>query len=122
MTVPSRRDLLAATAAALAAAVYSARSSGQAPAQEPATHTVDIDGFRFVPQRLAVRPGDTVVWRNRDIVAHTATAADGSWDTGEIPPGGEAHRQIGTADHAEYLCLFHPMMMARLDIAAAEAS
>jgi plastocyanin len=31
----------------------------------PATHTVIIEGTRFEPESLTVRPGDTVVWINK---------------------------------------------------------
>jgi len=33
--------------------------------------------------------GDTLVWSNRDVVPHTATADGGGWNTGSIPAGGE---------------------------------
>jgi plastocyanin len=44
--------------------------AGGRPAQ---THIVLIKGFAFVPDHLTVSAGDTVVWKNEDIVPHTAT-------------------------------------------------
>ena len=44
----------------------------------------------FHPEVLEVQRGDTVVWINRDIVPHTATATRKSgWDTGTAPSGKE---------------------------------
>jgi plastocyanin len=57
----------------------------------PAVHTILIDGMQFVPQTLEVKPGDTVIWRNKDPFPHNVTAdakggpvsptiaADASW-------------------------------------------
>ena len=50
---------------------------------------VEIRSFKFVAKTLVVKPGDLVLWVNKDIVAHTATAKDGSWDSGLIKSGGE---------------------------------
>jgi len=40
------------------------------------------DAQRF--DRLSVQIGDRVTWTNLDIVPHTATTTDGSWDGGEF--------------------------------------
>jgi plastocyanin len=37
-------------------------------------HAVEIRGMAFHPEVLEIRLGDTVVWTNRDLVPHTATA------------------------------------------------
>lgn len=48
-------------------------------AQLPAArrHVVEIRDFGFHPQSIQVSVGDIIVWTNRDIVPHTATAGDG---------------------------------------------
>src|SRR2546423_277336 len=44
--------------------------------------------MEFHPAVLTVAAGDTVVWVNRDIVPHTATATGGTkWDTGQLTHG-----------------------------------
>ena len=45
------------------------------------THTVTIEDMRFQPAVLVVAPGDTVVWINKDLVAHTATSPVGGFDS-----------------------------------------
>ena len=79
---------------------------------------IEIKDFAFAAT-TTVAVGDTVVWINRDIVPHTATAADGSWDSGEIKPG-ESWEMVVPADLAlDYYCVFHPAMVASLKLDAA---
>lgn len=82
----------------------------------PTTHTVVIEGLKFLPETLAVRRGDTVVWVNKDPYPHTATAK-GVFDSGSLAEGQSWNyvaRQPG--EHA-YLCTFHPNMKATLRVA-----
>ena len=104
------------TAAALSAAVLFGMVSLHALAEEATgtRHVVEIREFAFVPAAPALAPGDTVVWINRDIVSHTATAEDGSWDSGEIEPGGRWEMVVGTSTLPAYFCAFHPSMKGRL--------
>jgi plastocyanin len=54
---------------------------------KPTTHTVTIEGLKFEPEALMVADGDTVVWVNNDLVAHTATSSDaGVFDSKLIAP------------------------------------
>ena len=77
---------------------------------------VEIRGFKFVPATPAVKPGDVIVWVNKDIVAHTATAKDGSWDSGLIKSGGESQMVVKDDTFQVYFCRFHPSMIARFYI------
>jgi plastocyanin len=76
-----------------------------------ATHTVKIEGMRFVPATLTVRRGDRVTWQNRDVVPHTATAK-GRFDSGNIAAGTNWSRAMKKAGRYEYVCTFHPGMKA----------
>src|SRR6266851_8875162 len=44
--------------------------------------------YNFTPSVVSVPVGTTLTWRNDGSVIHTATSADLSWDTGDIPGGG----------------------------------
>jgi plastocyanin len=68
----------------------------------------------FVPAELEIHAGDTVVWINRDIVPHTATAEDRSWTTGQLAGGDSALRVISGNPTGAYYCALHPAMQARL--------
>jgi plastocyanin len=83
-------------------------------ARRPAARTVAIAAFAFAPLRVTVSRGDTVVWRNDDIVPHTATAADSSWDSGVLQPGGSWRMVAGDRGEWKYLCALHPSMVGTL--------
>jgi plastocyanin len=51
------------------------------------SHDVSISGFKFQPDTLTVHVGDTVQWKNSDIVPHTVTATDKSFASSTILPG-----------------------------------
>ena len=57
--------------AAFVATIFLALTS-TGRATEPRRVVVEITGFKFVPERPALVPGDIVTWVNKDIVPHTA--------------------------------------------------
>jgi hypothetical protein len=71
--------------------------------------------YNFTPQVVQVPVGTTLTWRNDGSVIHTATAADGSWDTGDISGGGAtASVTFDTAGTWTYNCTPHPWMIGRV--------
>ncbi len=96
----------------------SSYSSPTGPATTPPTsgqpNIVVISGFAFGPATITVSKGSTVTWQNKDNVAHTATADDGSWDTGNIAPGTSKSLTFANAGTSAYHCTVHPMMKATL--------
>lgn len=92
----------------------SAAAASDKPA--PATvKTVVIDHFQFQPDALEVHAGDTVEWKNDDIVPHTVTAADSkSFDSGPIASGASWRFTAPKKGTYDYLCTLHPNMKAKL--------
>ena len=86
-------------------------------AAQAATHQVTIAGFAFSPARLDVAVGDTVVFTNSDGAPHTATALDGSFDTGTIKRNKTGEIVITAAGVANYKCNFHPSMKGSITAA-----
>jgi len=78
-----------------------------------ADHTVVIDGMAFKPATLTIKMGDRVVFQNKDLVPHTATAP-GRFDSGVIQPGASWSVDPKTAGRHDYVCLLHPSMKAAL--------
>ena len=78
------------------------------------THQINIRAFQYIPARVTVAAGDTVIWINEDAVPHTATAADRAWDTGSI--GSKESGQVVMSQRGEsvYVCAFHPNMSSTL--------
>lgn len=100
MPMLTRRQVLASAALLPIAAAT--------PAQA-ATYQVTIKGFAYDPAAFKVSAGDTIVFVNADNAPHTATAEDGSFDTGRIDPGQSARVTIPAGAHP-YYCRFHPGM------------
>jgi plastocyanin len=78
---------------------------------------VTIEHFAFSPADVAVTAGDTIVFVNKDIVPHTATATDNSWTTGEIAHGATARVKLPAKAGPDFFCKFHPVMKGHLTIA-----
>jgi hypothetical protein len=66
-----------------------------------------------------VHVGDTITWSNQDIAPHTATASDGSFDTGTINPGKSGSHTFTKAGTFAYICSIHPSMKGTVTVAAA---
>lgn len=111
MTTRTRRAVLSNSMAVIAVMAFGA---GRSSAAEPVEHAVSITGFKFVPETITVVPGDRVTWTNNDIVPHTATAMDKSWDTGTIAKGKSKSLIVGDDHQADYFCRFHPKMKAKV--------
>lgn len=83
----------------------------------PRRHVVEMRGMAFHPAVLEVAPGDTVVWVNRDIVPHTATAAARpGWTTGNLTQGQSGRHIARRTGEAPYICELHPTMQGKLVI------
>lgn len=85
-------------------------------ARKPATHTVTIEGTRFIPEKLSVRAGDTIVWVNKDIIPHTATSKTGGFDSATIETGKSWKFTPSKKGEFPYICTFHPTMKATLRV------
>lgn len=96
------------TALGLAALVPTAVATSL-KAGSHAAHEVVISGFSFSPAELEVKAGEAVRFVNQDNAPHTATADDGSFDTGRLNNGQSIEVEIPAGEHS-YKCNFHPSM------------
>ena len=78
------------------------------------TLQVTIDKLVFSPAEVRAKVGDTVVWVNKDFVAHTATVR-GGWDV-IIEAGKSASLNLKRPSKFEYYCRFHPNMIGRIEV------
>jgi plastocyanin len=108
-----------AVALALGSGVAVAQSMGASPA--PATSavpspeaspisTIHIRDFAFVPTTVTIRAGQTVRFVQDDAAAHTVTAVDKSFDSGNLDKGKSWTHTFDTAGTYAYLCAYHPTM------------
>jgi plastocyanin len=97
-------------------------SGGNAPAPSGdavRSAKVEIEDYAYNPDPVTIEEGGKVTWINKDSVAHTATAEDGSFDTGPIEEGklkSETFKQPGTY---EYVCSIHPTMHGTIEVVEA---
>ena len=85
------------------------------PAKEPsaavsASASVTITDFEFAPASITVNVGDTVTWTNEGPTQHSATANDGSFDTGIMGRGESGSHTFTEAGTIAYICTPHPFM------------
>jgi plastocyanin len=92
------------------------RWDAEAAARKPVTHTVTVDAVRFSPADLTVKAGDSIVWLNKDIVAHTATTLKTGFDSEMIKPGKSWRHTVKRKGEFSYTCSFHPSMNAVLRV------
>ena len=73
-------------------------------------HTIHITNSGFNSDSVQVATGEFVTWINDDNTAHTVTADDGSFDSGDITPGSSYKLQFNTIGIFYYHCKNHSTM------------
>ena len=86
-----------------------AKPSDEKPKKEASVEIVD---FEFNPDSLEIEKGGKVIWTNNDSAAHTATADEGEFDSGQLSQGQEYTKTFDKAGTFEYHCENHPSMAA----------
>ena len=77
-------------------------------------NSVSIANFAFSVSSLSVKSGTTVTWTNNDQTTHTVTADDGSFDSGNIAPGGKFTHTFNATGTIAYHCSIHSSMTAKV--------
>jgi plastocyanin len=91
--------------------------SEPAPSGEAAkSEKVDIVEFTYQPDPVVVQVGGKVNWQNQDTAPHTATADDGSFDTGTIEKGKTGSETFKEAGTFTYFCEIHPTMHGTVEV------
>lgn len=65
----------------------------------------------FDPNPAPIAPGALVVWRNIDAATHRIVMNDGSFDSGDIAPGGSSPAMRLGSSGSGYHCTIHPTIM-----------
>jgi plastocyanin len=89
-------------------------SPSSQPKSSGSSQSVAIDNFKFTPASLTVNQGARITVTNRDSTAHTMTADNGSFDTGDIDPGSSATVSLSKPGTLKYHCSIHPFMHGTL--------
>jgi len=73
--------------------------------------TIDIVGFAFSPATMTVNKGDTIVWTNKDTMAHTVTSDSGNeLASGNLVKGQTYTHTFNTIGSFDYHCNIHTSM------------
>jgi uncharacterized surface anchored protein len=83
---------------------------------------VTIADFKYSPSPITIHVGDQITWTNNDPIAHTATANDGSFNTGSLSKGASASHTFTEAGTFTYYCKIHPFMHGTIVVLAAASS
>lgn len=83
--------------------------------KNPKTYTVEIKDMKFVPADIEVEKGDTVLFVNKDIVAHDVTEqATKAWSSSIIPAG--QSWKLAVTGEADYYCSIHEVMKGKIEL------
>jgi amicyanin len=96
-----------------------ARSEPKAVAA--ASGSVTIADFSFTPGTITIDVGDTVTWNNNGPTPHSATANDGSFDTGILRKDQSGSHTFAQAGTYSYICTPHPYMKGTVVVQAAQS-
>jgi plastocyanin len=104
-----------------------ARRATQAAAHHATAHAagdpgVTIADFHFTPGTTTIHVGDTVTWSNSGPSSHTATASNGSFNTGVLKKGQSASHTFTQAGTFAYACQIHPFMHGTIVVLASTTS
>jgi plastocyanin len=83
-------------------------------ASPPGNDEVFIQSFAFSPSTVSVTLNTTVVWTNKDAVAHTVTSDNGLFDSGLLNTDAVYSHQFTTAGTFNYHCTVHPNMLGKV--------
>ena len=105
---------MAAGALAGALIKFAAADTQAAPSPAPSPYAVSIKNFAFSPSELRIPVGATVVWKNEDSAAHTATTTSKGFDSGELDQGKSFSFTFTKAGTYSYVCSYHASMTGKV--------
>src|SRR5215469_1124843 len=76
--------------------------------------------FYYQPREVTISNVTSVTWVNQDSALHTATADNGSFDTGIIPIDANATIIITGSGKLQYHCTIHPWMQGTIAVLSSD--
>jgi LPXTG-motif cell wall-anchored protein len=92
--------------------------NGRVTARAAGDPGVAIADFHFSPSTTTIHVGDTITWSNSGPSSHTATATNGSFNTGILKKGHSASHTFTQAGTFAYVCQIHPFMHGTIIVLA----
>lgn len=66
--------------------------------------------MKFVPERIEVAAGDSIVWTNKDFLPHSVTAAAVKVESGDLAQDKSFRLVARRKGEMPYICRLHPVM------------
>jgi LPXTG-motif cell wall-anchored protein len=96
--------------------------SGHVIAHAAGDPGVTIADFHFSPGTTTIHAGDTVTWSNDGPSSHTATATNGSFNTGILKKGQSVSHTFTQPGTYSYICQIHTFMHGTIVVLASTTS
>ena len=106
-TAPSTRPPTTTAPSAPAPAPGGTTGAAAAPAT---TADVGIVNFKFTPAAMTVKVGTTVVWTNKDAIAHTVNFTAEGINSPVLNQNDQFRHTFTTPGTFDYICSIHPFM------------
>ncbi|HVF74058.1 MAG TPA: plastocyanin/azurin family copper-binding protein [Acidimicrobiales bacterium] len=90
--------------------------AADAPTTTSPIGVVSVQNSSFAPPSVSVKVGQKVTWTFRDSFSHTATADDGSFDSGRKSADATYEHTFATAGTFTYKCTVHPSMTGTVGV------
>jgi plastocyanin len=88
-------------------------ASSQPGKRVPRIYTITIENMKFDPEIITTHIGDTIIWLNKDIVAHCVTEKKNKeWTSSKIPNGGSWKFIVNA--NVDYYCAIHQVMNGKI--------
>jgi plastocyanin len=119
-----RRLILSLAAAfALAGGIAFAQSASPVPSASPGpvaspAAVVHMKNFAFSPDTVTIKPGQSVRFVQDDDTPHTVTAADKSFDSGNLDKGKSWTHVFAAEGTYAYTCAYHAFMKGKVVVKA----
>ena len=84
--------------------------------------TVKIDNFTFEPEKLTIKAGTTVTWKNEDDIPHTVASATKAFKSKALDTDDSFSFTFATPGTYEYFCSLHPHMTGTIVVIAETGS
>jgi len=112
MTARQSKPAIVGKPAAVATSAGQSSQSGASSMNMPAGDTVSvrINGMRFEPANITVKPGTTVTWIDESQMPHTVSGQSGGLRSSTLYNGQKFGHTFDHAGRYDYLCDLHPSM------------
>jgi amicyanin len=82
------------------------------------TADVGIVNFKFTPTAVTVKVGTTVVWTNKDSIAHSVNFTTGGINSNVLNQNEQFRFTFTTPGTYDYICSIHPFMHGSVTVTA----